>query len=265
MSKSAMTEKYSAPALSKGLDILELLANRSKGMKKSEIAASLDRSVSEIFRMLVVLSDREYLFLDPDSERYALTPRLFEMAHRHPPVKRLSTVASEVMEELAHRVNQSIHLAILNGSEILVVAQTDPPGNNVTSVRLGARVPILLTASGAVLTYQLSEKRRKTLCSRLEMATPELLALFDENVRMCAANRFCESASRVISGVFNISVPIYSYSGEVIAALTIPHITRLVATNDPSRDESRIALIEAGKRISELLGAGASEILDEAT
>ncbi len=48
------SEKYSAPALSKGLDILELLATQSAGMKKSDIAKSLKRSLSEIFRMLAV-------------------------------------------------------------------------------------------------------------------------------------------------------------------------------------------------------------------
>ena len=45
------TEKYSAPALSKGLDILELLAEQSSGLKKNEIAFALGRSVSELYRM----------------------------------------------------------------------------------------------------------------------------------------------------------------------------------------------------------------------
>ena len=141
--KSTDTEKYSAPALSKGLDILELLASQPVGLKKAKIAELLNRSVSEIYRMLAVLEQRGYVMLDQDSECYSLTMRMFELSHRFPPTKRLTAVAGDIMEKAAIALNQSLHLAILYGDDILVVAQTDPPGNNITSVRLGARVPIV--------------------------------------------------------------------------------------------------------------------------
>lgn len=51
-------QKYTAPALEKGLDILERLSLSEAGLSLSEIARDLGRSVSEIFRMLVVLQQR---------------------------------------------------------------------------------------------------------------------------------------------------------------------------------------------------------------
>lgn len=254
----AQSTKYNAPALSKGLDILELLAGQNKGMKKSEIAKEMDRSVSEIFRMLAVLTERGYIALDTQSESYSLTPRLFEIAHRNPPIRRLNAVAGEIMEELADKLHQSIHLAVLHGTDILIVAQTDPQSNNVTSVRLGARVPILLTASGAVLTSQFSPKKREALIERIENYTPEQLKNYHENLKASQENLFCESPSSVIAGVHNISVPIYSVSGEIIAALTIPFVNRLHINDDPSIEEARIVLVDAGRRMSELIGAPSS-------
>ena len=56
----AKPQKYTAPALEKGLDILELLSSTDAGLSLSEIARDLGRSVSEIFRMLVVLQQRGY-------------------------------------------------------------------------------------------------------------------------------------------------------------------------------------------------------------
>lgn len=250
--------KYSAPALSKGLDILELLAGQSRGLKKVEIAAALDRSVSEIFRMLAVLQDRGYIRLDPENERYVLTMRLFELAHQFPPTKRLTTVASAVMEDLAQQLNQSVHLAILHGANILVIAQVDPPGNNITSVRLGARVPITHTASGACLTYRMPKERRDALCAQNTRATADILKTFEDNLAQTEARGFCESPSAVIKGVHNISVPIHSYEGEVAAALTIPYIRRLMKNHDPEFDDCRRILVEGATRISEKLGAGAS-------
>ena len=53
--------KYSAPALEKGLDILELLSRRSQSLTLSQIAAALGRSVNELFRMVQVLEARGYV------------------------------------------------------------------------------------------------------------------------------------------------------------------------------------------------------------
>lgn len=253
--KPQPSEKYSAPALSKGLDILELLASRSIGMRKSEIAKAMDRSVSEIFRMLAVLVDRGYVVMDDHSEQYALSLKMFELSHRHPPVKRLTTVAAEPMAAIAVALNQSIHLSIRNGSNILVIAQNDPPGNNVTSVRLGARIPITQTASGAVLVSSFSKARRQEICEQITTATAEQIDAFQDAVSQVQASGICISPSMVIAGVQNISVPVYDYSGEIIASLTIPYIHRLIATNDPDIGAAKAAMLTAGESISKLLGA----------
>ena len=69
---------YSAPALEKGLDILELLAHQSEGLTKSQLARLLQRSVSEIFRMLLCLEGRGYI-AQVSEERYSLTLKLFQL------------------------------------------------------------------------------------------------------------------------------------------------------------------------------------------
>ena len=251
-------EKYNAPALSKGLDILELLATKSEGMKKSEIASELKRSVSEIFRMLAVLTDRGYVGIDPLSEKYSLTLKMFEQAHKNPPIKRLTNVAAHLMADLAVRLNQSVHLAVLYGSNILVIAQNDPPGNNVNSVRLGARIPITLTASGAALVSHMPKHRRAEICAGVEFATRDHKTVFEESVDQVISTGVCVSPSMVIEGVQNISVPIFDYSGLVVASLTIPYIQRLISTNDPDLDEAKTALAETGQNISIQLGVGVS-------
>ena len=57
---SDTTDKYRAPALEKGLDIIELLANHGEGLTQGEVAKALDRSQSEIYRMLSTLVRRQH-------------------------------------------------------------------------------------------------------------------------------------------------------------------------------------------------------------
>lgn len=252
---SKKTDKYSAPALSKGLDILEFLATEAQGQKKSDIARALNRSISEIFRMLVVLEQRDYVAFDPATERYSLTTKLFEISHQHPPIRRLSSISGEAMQRLAKRINQSVHLMILSDGHVLVVAQVDSPGNNVTSVKLGARIPLFQTASGAVLTAHFMADDRSNLNKQLETATPTQQKMYLANCDMMQEARYCECPSLVIEGVVNISVPILDHAGEVIAALTIPFTKRLNDPSSVSRTDARKALVETAGAMSKLLGA----------
>ena len=67
--------KYTAPALDKGLDILEVLANADQSMSLNALAKAMGRTVSEIFRMAVTLEQRGYLILD-DNDRYSLSLKM---------------------------------------------------------------------------------------------------------------------------------------------------------------------------------------------
>lgn len=254
------SDKYSAPALSKGLDILEFLASEPEAQRKADIARALDRSVSEIFRMLVVLEERDYVAFDEHSERYSLTTKLFEVAHRYPPVRRLSTVATTQMQALARRVNQSVHLAVLHDTHILVIAQVDSPGNNVTSVRLGARIPLVQTASGAVLCSAYAEDQLRELDSRLADEPVAQRRLFKRNREVAASQGYCECDSMVIEGVINMSAPIRDHAGQVIAAVTIPFVKRLGRNDLMSKAQTRKALIDMSQAISQLLGARLQEV-----
>ena len=65
MTVKAQSEvRYTAPALEKGLEILELLAEAEGTLTQKQITGHLGRSVSEIYRMLSVLEDRGYISRD---------------------------------------------------------------------------------------------------------------------------------------------------------------------------------------------------------
>src|ERR1044071_6425903 len=87
---------YSAPALEKGFDIIELLAAAPDGLTSSEIAQRLGRSLSEIFRILVVMERRGWLRKDPDSGRYRVSYHVLEHAFRATPAQGLGMGAAPV-------------------------------------------------------------------------------------------------------------------------------------------------------------------------
>ena len=92
MKKAKNAVQPGAPALEKGLDLLEA-SPRSHGLSQKQLAERLGRSVSEIFRMLVALERRGYVARDPKTGEYTLTLKLFRIASQFPPTERLLQAA----------------------------------------------------------------------------------------------------------------------------------------------------------------------------
>lgn len=246
--------KYTAPALEKGLDILELLSTSETGFSQSELARDLGRSVSEVFRMLVVLQDRGYIALDADTNRYVLTTLLFEIAHRTPLIRRLTTTAGPLMRDLAHAINQSVHLAVLTDDSVLIAGQVDPPARHVMSVRLGTRVDVWRASSGRVMMAYQPESFLAEMLQRapLPEGTDEAQLRADLAAIRLRGHEVVDSF--VIRGVVNISTPIIDHTGEAIAALTVPHIERF---GDPvSFADCCLRTIDTAARLTHSLGGG---------
>ena len=251
-------DKYRAPALSKGLDILEYLATEYEGRTQAEIAKTLGRTTSEIFRMLMVLRKRGYVHLNEEDDRYSLTTKLFEIAHRHPPVRRLTSIAGEAMQKLANRINQSMHMAILHSGKVLVIAQVDCSDNNITAVRLGAQIALYDTSSGRVLAAWMDDETLASLLDEAGTGAEDRQSAFLRDLPEVRAAGYAQNESFTIAGVTNISAPIRDMTGRVVAAVTIPFIRRLSGTNTVSIDGAREGLLAMAAAISQRLGAGAT-------
>lgn len=246
--------KYTAPALEKGLDILEHLSNFDAGLSQTEIARDLNRSVSEIFRMLVVLQARGYIAQDPATDRYVLTTLMFEIAHRTPLIRRLTSAAAPLMRDLAHAINQSVHLAVLTDDSVLIAGQVDPPARHVMSVRLGTRVDVWRASSGRVMMAFAAESDLAEMFRRAPVPEGMTEAQIRADLGEIRQRGHEIVDSFMIRGVVNISAPIIDHTGHAIAALTVPHIQRL---QDPvSFADCCTRTIAEAARLTRSLGGG---------
>jgi len=245
--------RYAAPALDKGLDILELLASASATLTHSEIASRLGRTGTEVFRMLVCLEERGYISRTGPDESYQLTLKLFEIVHHHHPLQRLVTQARSLLQRVANDTGQSCHLAMLNNAEVVVVAQSDAPGNMGFSVRLGANIDLLNTGSGhVILAFQSDEGRARALGAwRLRSRNSVPIGL-DRHLNQIRKRGYEELASDQVHGVVNISYPVLNPHGEAIAAMTVPFPARIGDSLGPPQVKDALSL--AAHTLSSTIG-----------
>lgn len=250
---------YSVPAAEKALDIIEFMASQQDGMTLTEIAGALGRSVHELYRVILVLEARGYLYRRANSDRYRLSLKLFELAHQTPTVRRLTDSALPIMQALAPAVQQSCHLVVMSGNEALIVLQIDSPLPMRYSVMLGARFDFSETSSGVVIYAYSPDRIRGQLDASLRQDGRPEKEIEQVAARAAAILRAgCEvKKSLAVAGVTNISVPVFDYLGHVVAALTVPYVPQRAATVPFER--VRDLTIEAGRAISTNLGAGSRE------
>jgi DNA-binding IclR family transcriptional regulator len=237
---SSKSNVYSAPALEKGFNVIELLASAPHGLTVSEIASGLGISMSEIFRVIMVMERRSWLRKGA-SDRYSVTTKVLDLAFRATAVEELSIVAAPAMRHLSAAIDQSCHLVVINEGKGLVVLRQENPGPTGFAVRVGSTVELEATCSGHVLlAFSPQRNENGELNERL--------------VKVRSRGYELMKSVRTL-GVTDISCPIFGFDGHVVAALTVPFLSLIDGSQDVGRDDARARLVETAAKISESLGA----------
>jgi DNA-binding IclR family transcriptional regulator len=251
MSKSKQPN-YEVPALEKGLDIIEVLSHSPIPLSQIEIARRLEKTVSQVFRMITCLEKRGYIYKDPDAAVYSLTLKMYQLVNHHPPVEKLLRTSTGPIMDLVSNIEESCHMSVLKGNQVVILSQHDSPKRVSVHVRTGATVSLLESNSGRVLVAYSPQAERETLLSLdpqyNKMKKKDKTDFFSQLDKIKEDGHFyVESYS--VSGILDLSVPIISSSKEAIAAITVPcikfHNVEIPVKNILKEMKSTAALIAA--------------------
>ncbi|SNS60546.1 IclR family transcriptional regulator [Antarctobacter heliothermus] len=249
MTKTDDTKKKSTvPAVEKALDVLELLTEAPGGLTMNEIVDALNRTMGEIYRVVIYLTERGYLQQDPQTSRYALTLRLFELSHRHDPTERLIHGALPLLERIAARTSQSCHLGVLNRDNVLVLTSVASPLPAGYAVRTGALFPVSQTSSGHVILAFSDEDTQARHIARQPKADHDALRARLTRIRETG---FEDVPSTMIAGVRNLCVPVFDARG-VVAAITSGFIHQIGTAS--TAEDTLSAIRVAAQDLSRSLG-----------
>ena len=255
MAESVAT-KYNAPALDKGLDILEHLSEVGVPLSQAEIAQGINRTPSEIYRMLVCLEERGYVLRGSTAGKYRLSLKMYSLSHRHTPFDELKRVAHYPMQELSETTRQSCHLSILDSDRLLVIAQTRSPSAVSLSIEEGTHFPLSMTTSGRVLLSRYEEIDRAAILARDEFYVQwndKEQERFLTSVKEIEQKGFRVAKSKLTSGITDIAVPIGLRNSNLIAVLAVSVFTS--SLEDELKIENLLKALELTQgEINRLIG-----------
>jgi len=256
MARSGPKGTYTAPAIEKAFEIIELLAEYPEGALVSEMAARLGRSIGELFRIVIVLERLGYLRKSARDDRYTVAYKLLEMAYRATPAQNLVRAALPEMRGLAIRAGQSCHLVVADAGHGLVVACEQQPGTRGFSLRVGARIDMLKSCSGQVILAFSDAQRAEQIIVNAEKERdgPVDRAELANRLTAIAERGYDSRQSPVTHGVTDISFPVFGFEGHVIAALTIPFLELIDGSQKVDLAAAREMLRETVANVSDTLG-----------
>jgi DNA-binding IclR family transcriptional regulator len=221
-SGSQRTTRYRAPALEKGLDVIELLAAEKIPLNLSAISQRLGRSSGELFRMLQVLEFKGFITTSENGNGYVLTNKLFALAMAQAPVHSLVEIALPVMRKLTQDIGQSCHIAVASEDQIVVITRIERPGDLGFSVRIGYRREITRATSGLLLFAFQDDEVRRSWLKRCRLKG-EVADSFVERADAVRARGHHEAPSDFVRGITDLSAPILR-GDTAVAALTCPFV-----------------------------------------
>ncbi len=217
-------QKYSAPALEKGLDIIEFLSLTDSAPSLSQLAAGIGRSKSEIFRMMIVLEERGYI-RRAQGDQFVLSDRLSILGAERPLNNKLADLATPVLLELSDKTRYSCHLSVLKGKNSIVVAHATLATSYGLSVQIGHTSPVMNTSAGACFLAFLPMKDRLKFISYFGDPDYRNRTEFAEEIDRCQSDHLASMASLESDSICELSSPVLHASQRgTVAVMTIPYM-----------------------------------------
>ncbi|QDU80172.1 HTH-type transcriptional regulator YiaJ [Polystyrenella longa] len=230
MSKTASSSEepkksYRAPALEKGLDVLELMANAPHAMNLTDIARELGRTKQELFRIMASLQSRGYLLRD-EAQRYRASTKMFELGSRNYSTQALVARSMPHMERLVDELGESCHLNIIVQDRMMVVARAECPSDVSLAVRVGAAFQLHQRISGRVALAFMNEERLAQYWERV-CEPADVVETIEMELKQIRLNGFDLADSPLLRGVKDCAVPIIKGNCHLLGVLCVSYLTRV--------------------------------------
>ncbi len=242
--------------IEKASEVLALFDRDHSEWGVREIAMALGLAKSSAHDLLASL-EQVGLLGKNDEGRYRLGWRLVMLSETLLATTELRREARPIMEELADQYRETIHLAVLDDTQVVYVDKLEgKQAVRVELTSLGTRLYAHCTAVGKVLlAYQPEENVKRIIkVEGLPRFTANTITDADELEQALVKIRkqgYAYDQEEILPDLCCVGAPIHNHTGHVIAALSmsIP-----AYRFQRSQIEFRKAVMRSGKMISERLG-----------
>lgn len=258
------SNKSQAPALDRGIDVVEFMAARQEPLSFSEILAAMHIPRASLVRILNTLVNRGFIDKLQENGRYRLGMKLLYLGHRLQDKIRLRTLAVPFMQQLSQLTRETVELSTLDQDQLVLLDQIEGQGDVRLYSRVGAAYPYFhVVAVGKLyLAHMEPTKRRRSL---QKIGLPAVtgnsitdLEVLEQELATILETGYAVEDQELRKGVRRVVAPIFDHTGALAGCLGVAApIFRLSTEDFP-----RVGKIVRGvaDEVSASLGSGVQQV-----
>ena len=217
--------------LAKGLAVIEWLARQPGEARMTDVARELGLARSNAHRTSQTLVACGWAVQNPATSAYRPSLRLFELGSQIGASADLTALVRPHLAALAAATGETIHLARLDGADIVYLDKFDSPLPVAAYSRIGGRAPACCVASGKALLAAAhpSIADLRALFGTLKAHTPNSItdfAALRSELERTAARGHAENREEWRLGVCGLGASIFDARGAPVLAvgMSVPSI-----------------------------------------
>ena len=229
-------EPFYNRSLERALHILNSFRNDRQALSVAQLSGILNLPRATVLRLCTTLVRYGYLMQDPDSKRYSLGLRLFELGNIVFYSFSLRNVAAPYLSQLQMKLGKTVFLGILENDELLYIDKREDPGNPISfTSKIGTRHAPYWGMLGPVLMAHLSESEIERILDKYPLAAATRKSLtnrddFKERLRRIREQGYFAEVDTAIEGTSGIAAPIFDSAGKVTASVGCGFISSSVGS-----------------------------------
>lgn len=235
-------------SVEKTLAVLLAFNTDSPHLSVTQVAKATNLTRAAARRFLLTLTDLGYL--SSDGPTFSLTPRVLDIGAGFLAGLDLPKIAQPHLNQLAHELDESATLSILDGDDIVYIARAAAPRLHAVTVNLGNRLPAWATSMGRMLIAELPETFQQEFLERVEISpftdhTVSPAAELGKELHRIRDQGWCLVSQELDDGLRGLAVPVRR-GQNTLAALNVSlhtsHLRGLSVEDDLVPHLQRIAV-----------------------
>lgn len=210
-----MKEKTLTRSIERAFDILECFLVDKQELTLMEITSLTNLSASTAHRLIATLEKRNYLVRNNENKKYQLGSIVAKFVNIISGKIGLDfkIIVRKYMIELHHIYNESMSLYVIDGDKRLCIDRLESTHELRRVIDIGSTFPLGLGAAGRVLIAYLNQNSVDDLYLNTDINSLEYQ-------RIRGLGYVISEGEREV-GVSAVAVPIFNFTGKIIASLSI--------------------------------------------
>ncbi|MGH8111196.1 MAG: IclR family transcriptional regulator domain-containing protein [Rhodanobacteraceae bacterium] len=222
---AAKPSRETINGLAKGLAVVELFDGKRTQLTVSEAAKAIGASRAAARRCLLTLTELGYVLRHADGKCFTPLPRLVRLGAGYGRPASLAAAAQPLLDQARDELQDPVSLAVLDGTEVLIIARAATTRVVTTGVHVGGRLPIYCSATGRVLTCAMPAPEQESVLSRAVPVaiTPRTTTGRAKLIRIlhtASKAGVAYSDEEIELGMRSVAVPVRAADGTVRAAVS---------------------------------------------